>query len=296
MTRRAFGNAGARKFGIFGSRPLGYRVACRMGPAASFCESRMRRRQRLKLARLALAALTAAAIAATLVPAGGALPARAASAADRPVVPAQLSHDELVRRAARAADAAGKARALADKARIAAQSADATHRQAETNLAIAPATASTGEAGTTIPRQQQDYAIAAAQSRLQQAQQNEQLAELRANTIDLGASTTPAAGNPAGLVLGNTAQVELQNARAAVLAAQQDLAAARQSASMANQSAAFAGASRDATVRDAERALTTARRLAAAAARAAAIAETNAQTLAESAERARKATGGGNRQ
>jgi hypothetical protein len=243
----------------------------------------MLRRRRLNLIRIALGTLAVLAVGAALLPATGVNPARAASSKllAQPPTLAQLQA-----RADRASEQAGAARRLADRAAIAAASAAANLRDAEATLAGLGAIAPT-VAPLIQPSQPPDCAVAAAQSRLQLAQQQALQAETSAR---LGHLNAPPGGLTGGAaILDNMARQQAENAQSTVITAQRNLAAAQQSASMGPQAANLAATLGNTRLRTAQRAVAAARRLAVTTANAARIADRNAQTLAEAADRARAA-------
>ena len=243
----------------------------------------MLRRPRLNLIRVTLGALAVLALGAALVPAPGFATSRAASSRVAPQPPTLA---QLQARADRASKQAGAARQLADRAAIAAASAAANLRDAEATLAGLAEMVPT-VSPLIAPSPPQDYAVAAAQNRLQLAQQQAFQAEAAANLSRLAAPPGGLAGSPA--LLDNIARQQARNTQSTVFTAQRSLAAAQQSASIATQATNLSVSLGNARLRSAQRAVAAARRLAVTTANAARTADRNAQTLAEAADRARAA-------
>lgn len=247
-------------------------------PAFLSMSPTMLRRQRLHLIHIALGTLVVLALGAVLVPVSGISPSHAASSK---VVVQSPTLAQLQARANRASKQAGAARQLADRAAIAAAAAAASLRDAEATLAGL----GTGAPSVDSVAQPPDPAVAAAQSRLQLAQQQALQAE---TTATLGRLNAPPGGLSGGAaIMNNMAQQQAENARSSVVAAQRNLAAAQQSASMGTQAANLSAALGNTRLRTAQRAVAAARRLAITTANAARTADRNAQTLAEAADRAR---------
>jgi hypothetical protein len=250
-------------------------------------EMTMLRRQRMKLIRFSLIALAATAIAAALVPAVGTGRSQAATHSARskqqPPTLEQLQAQATAaeKRAAAALDVAGKNK-------VAAATAAGNLRQAAANFdAMRNLTPGATARPVTplVPSVQSNYAISAAQTQLQMAQQGQQQAQFSAGMARLRNPTTPGFNG----VLINQGQLAVQNAQTSVLAAQQNYTAAQQSANELSLGSSLRANVSLGSLRSAEVNLETARRLSDAANRAAQTAQVNAETLAEDADNARAA-------
>jgi hypothetical protein len=241
----------------------------------------MLRRQRLKLLRITIAAVAMLAVGVALLPA-----AHAAGSAQTATTKKQPTLKELQAAADAVEKRAAEARKTADADEVLAATAMANLRQAEATLAALRGTTAIRAAQAVAPVRQSNFAVTAAQTQLQLAQQNAQQEELSASLANL----RPAAPGSLGTVpnvLGSTTTLQLQNARQAVATARRNLAAAQQSANEAALTTTFTPSIDSAGVRAADAAVQNARTLAASAQRAAKTAEINAETLSEQANKAR---------
>jgi hypothetical protein len=245
----------------------------------------MLRRHRIRLIRLGVAALAVVALAAILIPASSGS-SHAATPKPATIAKAPPTAAELQAAVTLAGKHATAARNLADKQQLAAAKADANLLQAALTLSTLRATNALHPPAAPAFGAASDYAVQAAQSQLRLAQQNQQMAEMRAAPLQLP-SATP--GNALSAALNTSSQMDVQNAQQAVATAQQALAAAQVTATQVTLTAAIGATADTATLHNATLQVTTARRLAEAAERVAQAAELNAQSLAETADRARTA-------
>lgn len=220
---------------------------------------------------------------AVILPPIAAWPREAVAATPKPApTPAELSAI-----ADAAAIEAIKARTAADRADAIAAAAGQNLRAAQAIVAALPSLATSHRSGDDAAAQQAAFQVTLAEAALQRAQQQEALALQSAAVANIA---TPAPGTlPTPNLMGTPAQMEVQNARQSVEAAQLNLARAQQVAAAARQSAGVNISADTASARNAELALATARSLAASAASAAAAADATADRLEAAARRARAA-------